>query len=79
MTLQDCVRDRIDKLFKNGTLPDKPNGDKNSLRINKEKINDRIINISTLSIHSPPEVSPMAPRISIQTQTKLKKCKFLCL
>ena len=49
MTLQDCVRDRIDKLFNNGTLPDKPNGDKNTQRINKEKINDRIITISTLS------------------------------
>ena len=67
---KDRLQDRIDKLLKNGTLLNKPNRDKDSLRINRDKINDPSINISTLSIHSPPAASPMTSRLSIQTQTQ---------
>ena len=34
---KDLLQDRIDKLLKNGTLPNKPNRDKDSLRINRDK------------------------------------------
>ena len=67
---KDRLQDRIDKLLKNGTLLNKPNRDKNSLRINRDKINDPSINISTLSTHSPPAASPTTSRLSIQTQTQ---------
>ena len=67
---KDRLQDRIDKLLKNGTLLNKPNRDKDSIRINRDKINDPSINISTLSTHSPPAASPMTSRLSIQTQTQ---------
>ena len=67
---KDRFQDRIDKLLKNGTLLNKPNRDKDSLLINRDRINDPIINISTLSTRSPPAASPTTPRLSIQTQTQ---------
>ena len=67
---KDRLQDRIDKLLKNGTLLNKSNRDKDSLRINRDKINDPSINISTLSRHSPPAASPTTSRQSIQTQTQ---------
>ena len=67
---KDRLQDRIDKLLKNGTLLNKPNRDKDSLRINRDKINDPSINISTLFTHSPPAASPTTSRLSIQTQTQ---------
>ena len=55
---KDRLHDRVDELLKNGTLLNKPNRDKDSLRINRENINDPSINISSVSRHSPPEASP---------------------
>ena len=59
----DITKDRlqynsIDKLLKNGTLLNKPNRDKDSLRINRDKINDPSINKLSLSTHSPLAASP---------------------
>ena len=51
---KDRLQDRVDKLLKNGTLLNKPNRDKDFLRLNRDKINDPSINISSLSTHSPP-------------------------
>ena len=48
----------------------KPNRDKDSLRLNIDKINDPSINISSLSTHSPLAASPTAYQLSIQTQTQ---------
>ena len=73
---KDRLQDRVDKLLKNGTLINKPNRDNDSLRINRGKINDPSINISSLSTHSPTAASPTRYRLSIQTQTK--ECKFFC-
>ena len=67
---KDRLQDRVDKLLKNGTLLNKPNRDKDSLRLNRDKINYPIINISSLSTHSPPAASPTAYRLSVQTQTQ---------
>ena len=47
-----------------------PNKDKDFLRINRDKINNSSINISTLSTHSPPAASPTTSRLSVQTQTQ---------
>lgn len=58
------------KLLKNGTLLNKVNRDKDSLRVNRDKISDSSINISLLSTHSPPAASPTAYCLSIQTQTQ---------
>ena len=58
------------KLLKNGILLNKANRDKDSLRLNRDKINDSSINISLLSTHSPPAASPTAYCLSIQTQTQ---------
>ena len=71
---KDRLQDRIDKLLKNGILLNKPNRDKDSLRINRDKINDPSINISILSTHSPPAASPTTSRLSIPqfTMTLLK-------
>ena len=66
----DRLQDRIDKLLKHRTLLNKPSRDKGSLRINRDKINDPSINISTLPTHSPPAASPTTFRRSIQTQTQ---------
>ena len=55
---KDPLQDRIDKLLKNGTLLNKPKRDKDSIGINRDKINDPSINISTPSTHSPPAASP---------------------
>ena len=66
---KDHLQDRVDRLLKNGTLLNKPNRDKDSLRLNIDKINDPSINISSLSTHSPPAASPTTFRLSIQTQT----------
>ena len=63
---KDRLQDRVDKLLKNGTLINKPNRDKDSLRLNRGKINDPSINISWLSTHSPPAASPMTYQLSIQ-------------
>ena len=41
-----------------------------TLRINRDKINNPSINISTLSTHSPPAASPTTSQLSIQTQTQ---------
>ena len=67
---KDRLQDRIDKLLKNGTLLNKPKRDQDSLRINRDKINDPSINILTLSTHCPPAASPTTSRLSIQTQTQ---------
>ena len=40
------MHDRVDKLFRNGTLLNKPNRDKGFLRTDRDKINDSSINIS---------------------------------
>ena len=48
---KDRLPYRVDKLLKNGTLLNKPNRDKYSLRLNRDKINDPSINISSLSTH----------------------------
>ena len=61
---KDRLQVRIDKLLKI------PNRDKDSIRINRDKINDPSINISTLSTYSPPAKSPTTSRLSIQTQTQ---------
>ena len=49
---KDHLQDRVDRLLKNGTLLNKPNRDKDSLRLNIDKINDPSINITSLSICS---------------------------
>ena len=67
---KDRLQDRIGKLLKNGTLLNNPNKDKDFLRINRDKINNPSINISTLSTHSPPAVSPTTSRLPVQTQTQ---------
>ena len=67
---KDRLQDRVDKLLKNGTLLNKPNRDKDFLRLNRDKINDPSINISLLSTNSPPAASPAAYRLSIQTQSQ---------
>ena len=41
---KDRLQDRVDKLLKNGTLLSKPFRDKESLRINRDKIGDPRIN-----------------------------------
>ena len=66
---KDRLQDRVDKLLKNGTLLNKPR-DNDSLRLNRDKINDPSINISSLSTHSPPAASPTTYRLSLQTQTQ---------
>ena len=66
---KDLLQDRVDKLLKNGTFFNKPNRDKDPLRLNRDKINDPSINISSLSTHSSPAASPTTFRLSIQTQT----------
>ena len=66
---KDRLQDRVDKLLKNGTLLNKPR-DNDSLRLNRDKINDPSINISSLSSHSPPAASPTTYRLSLQTQTQ---------
>ena len=48
----------------------KPNRDKDSLRLNIDKINDPSINITSLSTQSPLAASPTTCRLSIQTQTQ---------
>ena len=63
-------QDRVDKLLKNVPFFNKPNRDKDSLRLNRDKINDPSINISSLSTHSPPAASPTTFRLSLQTQTQ---------
>ena len=67
---KDHLQDRVDRLLKNGTLLNKPNRDKDSLRLNIDKINDPSINITSLSTHSPLAASPTTYRLSIQTQTQ---------
>ena len=47
-----------------------PNRDKDSLRLNRDKIDDSSINISSLSKHSSPAESPTAYRPSTQAQTQ---------
>ena len=47
-----------------------PNRDKDSLRLNRDKIYDSSINISSLSKHSSPAESPTAYRPSTQAQTQ---------
>ena len=64
------LQDRVDKLLKNGTFFNKPNRDKDPLRLNRDKINYPSINISSLSTHSTPASSPTTFRLSIQTQTQ---------
>ena len=67
---KDRVKDRVGKLLKNRTLINKPNRDNDSLCINRDKINDPNINISSLSTLAPPSASPATSRLSIQTQTQ---------
>ena len=67
---KDRLQDRVDKVLKNGTLLNKPNIDKDSLRLNRDKINHPSVNISSLSTHFPPAASPTTYRLSIQTQTQ---------
>ena len=67
---KDHLQDRVDRLLKNGTLLNKPNRDKDSLRLNIDKINDPSINITSLSTHSLLATSPTTYRLSMQTQTQ---------
>ena len=67
---KDYLQDRVDRLLKNGTLLNKPNRDKDSLRLNIDKTNDPSINITSLSTQSPLAASSTAYRLSIQTQTQ---------
>ena len=67
---KDRLQDGVDKLLENGTLLNKLNRDKDSLLLNRDKINDPSINISLLSIYSPPGASPTTYQLSIQTQTQ---------
>ena len=64
------LQDRVDKLLKNGTLLNKPNRDKDSLRINRCKIKDPSVNISSLSTPSSSAASSLTYRLSMQTQTQ---------
>ena len=64
------LQDRVEKLLKNETLLNKSNRGKDSLHLNKYKINDPSMNIPSLSTHSPPAASPMTYRLSIPTQTQ---------
>ena len=63
------LQDRVDRLLKNGTFLNKPKRDKDSQRLNIDKIDDPSINISSLSTHSLLAASPTTYRLSIQTQT----------
>ena len=74
---KDRLQDRIDKLLKNRTLLNKPNRDKDSLRINRDKINDPSINISTLSTHSL-HLQHHPQHLDYLYKHKLKECKILC-
>ena len=67
---KDRLQDRVDKLLKNGTLLNKTNRDKDSLRLNRDKINDPSINISWLSTHSPPAASPTTYRLLYKHKLK---------
>ena len=67
---EDHLEDRVDRLLKNGKLFNKPNRDKDSLRLNIDKINDPSINISSLSTHSPLAALSTTYGLSIQTQTQ---------
>ena len=67
---EDHLEDRLDRLLKNGKLFNKPNRDKDSLRLNIDKINDPSINISSLSTHSPLAALFTTYGLSIQTQTQ---------
>ena len=69
---KDRLQDRVDKLLKNGTLLNTPNRDEDSLRLNRDKINDPSINISSLSTHiSTCSITRKTTyRLSIQTQTQ---------
>ena len=62
---KDRLQGRVDKLLKNGTLLNKPNRDKDSLRLNRDKVNYPIINTSLFSTHVPPAASPTTYRLSI--------------
>ena len=66
---KDRLQDRVDKLLKNGTLLNKPR-DNDSLRLNRDKINDPSINISWLSTHSPPAASPTTYRLLYKHKLK---------
>ena len=52
------------------TRVNKSNIEKDSPRINKDKINDPSVNISSLSTHFPPKATPATSRLSIKTQTQ---------
>ena len=68
---KDHRKDRVDaRLLKNGTFLNKPNRNKDSLRLNIDKINGPGISISSLSTHCPLAASPTAYQLSIQTQTQ---------
>ena len=67
-TNKDRLQDRVDKLSKNEKWLNKPNRDKGSVRLKRDKIGDPSINISWLSTHSPTATSPTTYRLSIQTQ-----------
>ena len=67
---KDITEDRVDKLLKNGTLLNKTNRDKDSLRLNRDKINDPSINISWLSTRSPPAASPTTYRVLYKHKLK---------
>ena len=59
------LQDRADKLLKNGTLLNKSNRDKDSLRINRCKIKDPSVNISSLSTPSSSAASSLTYRLSM--------------
>ena len=67
---KDHLQDRVDRLLKNGILLNKPIRDKDSLRLNIDKINDPSVNITSLSKQSPLAASPTTYRLSVQTQTQ---------
>ena len=75
-TTKNHLHDRVDKLLKNRTLLNKLDRDKDSLRINRDKINDPSLNISrfphTLHLQHHPQ------HIDYLYKYKLKECKFLC-
>ena len=73
---KDCLQDRVDKLVQNETLLKKLNRDKDSLYINRGKIN-----YPRISIHRFPHTLRLQhdPRhLDKLRKQELKGCKFLC-
>ena len=74
---KDRLQDRGDKLLKNETLLSKPFRDKESLRINRDKIGDPSINTSSLSTQSPTAARPKTYGLSMPTQNQAMQIPLL--